>query len=164
MMMGMPMQMQALAGWPGLLALAAAGGQKAAEDEEPGEERMFGKIRDYNESGGFGFIECTEAKTRWGMDVFIHRRQMHNLKRGDDVSFICVRNSNGQPQARAVCRAEDTEKIEKKRAERDRQAEHLMKAKRQLADLETHSEVAGKVMDEDEAKRFQASLRKRQRH
>lgn len=25
---------------------------------------------------GFGFIECDDAKMRYGMDVFIHRRSM----------------------------------------------------------------------------------------
>lgn len=145
-------------------AFASAGQKALDEDKGETEERMFGKIRDYNESGGFGFIECAEAKLRWGMDVFIHRRQMHNLKRGDEVSFICVRNNNGQPQARGVCKAEDAAKVEAKRAERDKQAEQQRLAKRQLAELETHSsEAGGKVMDEDEAKRFQASLRKNKR-
>ena len=59
------------------------------------EERYYGSIRDYNESQGFGFIECDEAKMRYGMDVFIHRRQMFGLAKGDEVSFVIVRNSQG---------------------------------------------------------------------
>ena len=60
------------------------------------EERYYGSIRDYNESQGFGFIECDEAKMRYGMDVFIHRRQMFGLAKGDEVSFVIVRNSQGR--------------------------------------------------------------------
>ncbi|CAJ1341178.1 unnamed protein product [Effrenium voratum] len=87
--------------------LCQSSGDEPPPPENQPEERYYGQIRDYNESQGFGFIECEEAKMRYGMDVFIHRRQMFGLSKGNEVSFVIVRNSQGQPQARHVIRKEE---------------------------------------------------------
>lgn len=99
--------------------------EEQEETQEPttaapeAEERFFGIIRDYSESQGFGFIECDEAKLRFGMDTFIHRRQMFGLSRGDEVSFIIIKNGQGQPQARNVIKKDDTKRILSKRKHRE---------------------------------------------
>lgn len=147
---------------PAAVGTSSPGSPTQAKDSE---ERMFGRIRDYNESGGFGFIECDEAKIRFGMDVFIHRRQMHNLQKGDEVSFVVIRNSNGQPQARQVCRAEDTAKLLAKQAEREKLQEQQLRAKKSMAPeiVLDRAAAGGKVMSEEEARRFQESLKSRSR-
>eukprot|EP00434_Breviolum_minutum_P019887 symbB.v1.2.017547.t1/scaffold1371.1/size209032/19 len=68
-------------------------------------------IRDYNESQGFGFIECEDAKMRFGMDVFIHRRQMFGLKKDDEVSFVITCHQEGGDRS-------DTRKEEGQRKKR----------------------------------------------
>lgn len=125
------------------------------------EERYYGLIRDYNESQGFGFIECDDAKMRYGMDVFIHRRQMFGLAKGDEVSFVIVRNSQGQPQARHVIKKEETARILEKRKDRERREAAKLAAKKQTSEkVFTPSTMEGKVMSEEEARRFQASLKR----
>eukprot|EP00439_Symbiodinium_sp_Y106_P082750 s923_g22.t1 len=113
----------------------AAFASNAKEDfvpENPNvEERYYGVIRDYNESQGFGFIECEDAKWRYGMDVFIHRRQMFGLAKGDEVSFVIVRNSQGQPQARHVIKKEETARILEKRKDREKREAEKLQAKKQ---------------------------------
>eukprot|EP00438_Fugacium_kawagutii_P014272 Skav215757 [mRNA] locus=scaffold106:273626:285650:+ [translate_table: standard] len=123
------------------------------------EERYYGLIRDYNE--GFGFIECDDAKMRYGMDVFIHRRQMFGLAKGDEVSFVIVRNSQGQPQARHVIKKEETARILEKRKDRERREAAKLAAKKQASEkVFTPSTMEGKVMSEEEARKFQASLKR----
>eukprot|EP00913_Durusdinium_trenchii_P014193 g13320.t1 len=118
------------------------------------EERYYGLIRDYNESQGFGFIECEDAKFRYGMDVFIHRRQMFGLAKGDEVSFVIVRNSQGQPQARHVIKKEEPLASRK---DRERREAAKLQAKKQASEkVFTPSNLEGKVMSEEEARRFQA--------
>ena len=125
------------------------------------EERYYGLIRDYNESQGFGFIECEDAKMRFGMDVFIHRRQMFGLKKDDEVSFVIVRNSQGQPQARHVIKKEETARILEKRKDREKREAAKLAAKKQASEkVFTPSTMEGKVMSEEEARRFQASLKR----
>ncbi|CAE8739199.1 unnamed protein product, partial [Polarella glacialis] len=133
-----------------------------AEPEEPVEIRYYGQIRDYNESSGFGFIECAEAKARFGMDTFIHRRQMYSLGKNDKVSFVVIRNGNGQPQARNVIKKDETEKMLAKRADRESREAEKLQAKKQVTErIFTPAATDGKVMSEEEARQFQASLRKR---
>ncbi|CAE7267830.1 unnamed protein product [Symbiodinium natans] len=125
------------------------------------EERYYGVIRDYNESQGFGFIECEDAKWRYGMDVFIHRRQMFGLAKGDEVSFVIVRNSQGQPQARHVIKKEETARILEKRKDREKREAEKLQAKKQASEkVFTPSTMEGKVMSEEEARRFQKSLKR----
>lgn len=144
-------------------ALAAFNKEESANVSAPPEteERYYGLIRDYNESQGFGFIECDDAKMRYGMDVFIHRRQMFGLAKGDEVSFIIVRNSQGQPQARHVIKKEETARILEKRKDRERREAAKLAAKKQASEkVFTPSTMEGKVMSEEEARRFQASLKR----
>mmetsp|Transcript_42895 Transcript_42895/g.99934 ORF Transcript_42895/g.99934 Transcript_42895/m.99934 type:complete len:252 (+) Transcript_42895:49-804(+) len=137
---------------------AQEGGESVPENSE---ERYYGVIRDYNESQGFGFIECEDAKWRFGMDVFIHRRQMFGLSKGDEVSFVIVRNSQGQPQARHVIRKEETARILEKRRDREKREAQKLQAKKQASEkVFTPSTMEGKVMSEEEAKRFQKSLKR----
>jgi len=133
----------------------------AQQAEEKEEERFVGFIRDYNESQGFGFVECEQARLRWGMDVFIHRRQMFGLSKGDEVSFVVIRNGQGQPQARHVIKKEETERILQKRKQREAREVEQLKAKKQSAQkVFTPAANEGRVMSEAEAIAFQKSLKR----
>eukprot|EP00440_Ansanella_granifera_P019792 gb/GFBE01021500.1/.p1 GENE.gb/GFBE01021500.1/~~gb/GFBE01021500.1/.p1 ORF type:complete len:290 (+),score=76.20 gb/GFBE01021500.1/:1-870(+) len=163
MQMAQMMQMQALV----QMQIASEAGASAQEQQEeapadPKEFRYLGVIRDYNESQGFGFIECEDAKLRFGMDVFIHRRQMFGLHKGDEVSFVIIRNSQGQPQARHVIKKEETDKILAKRKEREKREAQKLQAKKQGGErVFTPSTMEGRVMTEKEALEFQASLKRK---
>ena len=87
--------------------------------------------------GGFpyGFIECEETKLRFSRDVYVHRKQMEGLQIGDQVSFTLMLNSKGEPQARNVMKLEDT----------------VLSADVAVQDPN--------LMDERQAKQFQAALR-----
>lgn len=65
-----------------------------------------GKIKSFNDSKGFGFIDSEKARTTFGRDVFIHKNQIDNLgtqsPQGMEVQFEIELNKNGQPQARNV--------------------------------------------------------------
>lgn len=65
-----------------------------------------GKIKSFNDSKGFGFIDSDRARTTFGRDVFIHKNQIDNLggqsPMGAEVQFEIELNKNGQPQARNV--------------------------------------------------------------
>lgn len=75
------------------------------------DERMVGRIKrciDMPDGGGYGFIDCEDAKLRFSRDVYIPKNQMHGLGLGDAVSFQITRNAKGEPQARNVMRADES--------------------------------------------------------
>lgn len=66
-------------------------------------ERKTGKVKWFNSSKGFGFIEQTEGK-----DVFVHYSSIDgegfkNLEEGDSVEFTLTEGPKG-PQAEHVVR------------------------------------------------------------
>lgn len=61
-------------------------------------------MKSYNAKYAFGFVECAEAKSRFGRDVFIHRQQMGDLEVGTEITFSIDTNKEGMPQARDVLR------------------------------------------------------------
>lgn len=67
------------------------------------------RYTDLPDGGGYGFIDCEDTKLRFTRDVYIHKNQMIGLglQVGDEVSFMVIRNAKGDPQARNVMRAED---------------------------------------------------------
>merc|ERR1712137_728721 len=74
------------------------------------QERFVGRIKRYVDlpsRGGYGFIDCGETRMRFARDVYIHKNQMLGFNVGDQVSFTIVRNSRGEPQARNVMTRED---------------------------------------------------------
>lgn len=123
------------------------------------EHRYRGHIRDFNEGGGFGFLECPSAKAKYGMDVWIHRRQMFGFNVGDEVSFMVSRNHNGQPQARHVIKAADVARIKAKKKDQEHRTELQLREKKVAAPRQAIGK--GGVMDEEAAKRFQASLKRK---
>lgn len=79
-------------------------------DPIPQQERFVGRIKRYVDMpsrGGYGFIDCGETRMRFARDVYIHKNQMLGFHVGDQVSFTIVRNSKGEPQARNVMTTED---------------------------------------------------------
>lgn len=123
------------------------------------DNRYMGYIRDFNESGGFGFIECPVARGKYGMDVWIHRRQMFGFKIGEEVSFMVTRNHNGQPQARHVIKASDVPKIKAKKKLQEERTELQLRQKK-TGSMQEGGARSG-VMSEEEARRFQASLKRK---
>ena len=97
-------------------------------------------------AGGYGFIDCDETKLRFTRDIYIHRNQMIGLQIGDEVSFTISLNNKGEPQARNVMKREDALLL---RAG----AVHGMVPEGPAGPS------APNLMDEHQARQFQASLR-----
>lgn len=75
------------------------------------EGRFEGNIKSFNAEKGFGFIDCPEARTKYGRDVFVHKAMMKqgHLEVGDEVSFtINTDNKDGMPQAAELVRLDGT--------------------------------------------------------
>jgi len=72
--------------------------------------RYRGMIKSFSARHGFGFIDCPEARVRYGRDVFIHKALMAqaNLDVGIEVTFTVETNKDGMPQARDVVRFDGT--------------------------------------------------------
>merc|ERR1719411_2207928 len=64
--------------------------------------RYRGRIKSFNAKQGFGFIECPEAHTIFGRDVFLHKAQIGDLKVGTQVIYTVEMNKQGMPQAREL--------------------------------------------------------------
>jgi len=158
-------QMPSMPYMPSMSSFAAASGACGSSDDSLYDEnRYYGVIRDYNDSGGFGFLECPSARVRFGMDVWIHRRQMFGFNVGDKVSFMVCRNQSGQPQARQVIKSADVQRLKAKRQLQAERTELQLRQKRsstQASAGPSRGVQQGQVMDEEEAKRFQATLKKR---
>lgn len=75
-------------------------------------KRYAGKIKSFNTTNGFGFIQCQETEELYGRDVFFNHAIEGGVEAGAAVSFELLLNSDGQPQARAAMRASqyDSEK------------------------------------------------------
>jgi len=67
-------------------------------------ERVFvGRVKKYDSTAGFGFLDCAETLRLFGRDVFLHKKQAGeagNPRAGEFVKFFVEVNSKGQPQAR----------------------------------------------------------------
>eukprot|EP00928_Gymnodinium_smaydae_P008670 TRINITY_DN1315_c1_g2_i1.p1 TRINITY_DN1315_c1_g2~~TRINITY_DN1315_c1_g2_i1.p1 ORF type:complete len:463 (-),score=112.66 TRINITY_DN1315_c1_g2_i1:103-1491(-) len=62
-----------------------------------------GVIKSFDEDKGFGFIECPEARSASGMDVFLLRSQLQgsSVRAGDQVTFSVTQSTKG-PRAENV--------------------------------------------------------------
>jgi len=59
-----------------------------------------GSLKSYNNKTGYGFLECQQANTDWGGDVFVHKNQIGTRWTvGQPVEFAVSCNNRGQPQA-----------------------------------------------------------------
>merc|ERR1712061_871266 len=67
----------------------------------PGVVRYQGRIKSYNASKGFGFIESPEARAQYGRrHIYLHESVIGNLKVHDEVTFAVKTNKQGMPQAK----------------------------------------------------------------
>lgn len=76
------------------------------------EGRFEGNIKSFNQEKGFGFVDCPEARAKYGRDVFVHKAMMKqgHLEVGDAVSFIInIENKDGMPQAAELFRLDSTD-------------------------------------------------------
>lgn len=138
-------------------------GQKQfADPAEPDEERRYsGTVKCFygEKHTGHGFIFCPEIYNRTGQDVYLHARQAHRCEVGDEVSFTIVLNSRKEPQARSVVKKQEEGKfLSKKREEAERQATALQQKRARIVEPPSQ---AGNVMTEEQAKKFQKSLKGR---
>jgi len=130
-------------------------------DNDP--NRFSGRIKVYYEtpSGGYGFIDCEAARLKYGRDVYLHSRQISEAKVGEAISFTIVRNAKGEPQARNVMRAEEAMALKAKIQRRERREQEQKRMKHQTLERAVVPDLRGSVMSEEEAKRFQESLKKK---
>lgn len=67
-------------------------------------DRVFvGRVKKYDATAGFGFLDCAETLRLFGRDVFLHKNQAAEAgspRAGEFVKFCVEVNSKGQPQAR----------------------------------------------------------------
>lgn len=131
--------------------------------DQPEEEKRYkGTVKCFygEKHTGHGFIACPEIYNRTGQDVYLHARQAHRCEVGDEVSFFVVFNSRKEPQARSVVKkAEEGKFLSKKREEAERQASALQQKRARIVQTPTQSQAA--VMTEEQAKKFQKSLKGR---
>jgi cold shock CspA family protein len=71
----------------------------------PGDEQYFGVVKSFNARRGFGFIECRESFAKYGLDVWVHERQLGSYQVGQAVTFTISTNRLGKPQARTLALA-----------------------------------------------------------
>merc|ERR1712048_1103667 len=65
-------------------------------------DRQFtGTVKSYNEQKGWGFIDCSEAKSIYKKDIFFHKREVEGVEFsvGDAVEFTIQLSSEGRPEA-----------------------------------------------------------------
>eukprot|EP00930_Biecheleria_cincta_P040721 TRINITY_DN27892_c0_g3_i1.p1 TRINITY_DN27892_c0_g3~~TRINITY_DN27892_c0_g3_i1.p1 ORF type:complete len:396 (-),score=68.55 TRINITY_DN27892_c0_g3_i1:212-1399(-) len=75
--------------------------QSSAEMPGVTDHVYFGKILQFNEDAGFGFIECPDLKNIFpSSDIFLHRAQRGSFATGSVVCFQVFLNKNGKPQAK----------------------------------------------------------------
>jgi len=59
-----------------------------------------GRVKSFNSTTGYGFVECAVTKALFGQDVFLHKRQVvQGLDVGSKVAFQVRLNKLSQPQA-----------------------------------------------------------------
>lgn len=62
-----------------------------------------GKLKSFNVKNGYGFLASSQAKTDWGVDVFIHKNMLpERWMLNQPCEFAVVINDRGQPQAADV--------------------------------------------------------------
>eukprot|EP00418_Pyrodinium_bahamense_P002337 CAMPEP_0179023420 /NCGR_PEP_ID=MMETSP0796-20121207/6920_1 /TAXON_ID=73915 /ORGANISM="Pyrodinium bahamense, Strain pbaha01" /LENGTH=848 /DNA_ID=CAMNT_0020719329 /DNA_START=15 /DNA_END=2557 /DNA_ORIENTATION=+ len=85
-----------------------SGGRQAQFRGGPAEMRKgkaskayyLGFIKSFSARSGFGFIACSEARARFGSDVFLHRDELQGFAVGDIVHFrIAPDAQHGTPRA-----------------------------------------------------------------
>lgn len=75
-------------------------GRKRKFSDRPCLGQFIGRIKSFNPTTGFGFIECEDIKEQgYCNDVFLHHSQMGAFEIGNEVVFTACLNSKGQPQA-----------------------------------------------------------------
>ena len=132
-----PFQASGLPGLPGL---------GWTPDRWNEEERFIGRVKRFQDApgGGYGFIDSDDCKMRFTRDIYIHRNQMAGLQIGDEVSFTVSLSNKGEPQARNVMKREDA---------------LLLRAGQAGVLHSIDARDAASLMDENQARQFQAALR-----
>mmetsp|Transcript_108343 Transcript_108343/g.170885 ORF Transcript_108343/g.170885 Transcript_108343/m.170885 type:complete len:574 (-) Transcript_108343:169-1890(-) len=92
-----------------LMPLEAGSSARAGSAHEEGvsESAWQGTIKSFATKTGYGFIECEEAKSQYGCDVFLTARDAGGFSVGDLVSFDCSLNNSKKPQASNLRKLED---------------------------------------------------------
>jgi len=62
--------------------------------------RLRGRVKSFNASKGFGFIESTDARDQYGRrHIYVHESVLGSFKVRDEVTFAVKTNKTGMPQA-----------------------------------------------------------------
>lgn len=65
------------------------------------EPRYRGRLKSFDPTKGFGFIECPELRQQFGRsDVFLNQAVEGGIVVGSTVSFVVELSKDGKPQAR----------------------------------------------------------------
>lgn len=117
---------------------------------------FVGRVKDIR--SGYGFIACNETKKKYGRDVYLPWKQMQGVKVGDWVNFSVYTNDKGEPQAhRVVMAGADAEALQKRR---EKDQHDMQQQLHQKVAQSSGSSGNAIVMDEEQARRFQASLKR----
>eukprot|EP00931_Biecheleriopsis_adriatica_P005754 TRINITY_DN107238_c0_g1_i1.p1 TRINITY_DN107238_c0_g1~~TRINITY_DN107238_c0_g1_i1.p1 ORF type:complete len:444 (-),score=78.00 TRINITY_DN107238_c0_g1_i1:46-1377(-) len=73
--------------------------------------RQRGTLKSFNQRNGFGFIDCPEARHRYGRDVFVHKAQIGDIEVGEELNFNVDTNKDGMPQARDIRRSDGSKPL-----------------------------------------------------
>jgi len=67
----------------------------------PAHGAFEGVLTEFNQEKGYGFVECRESHRLFGVNVFIHKKEIEHMgtKIGDTLTFAIQLNAKGQPQA-----------------------------------------------------------------
>ena len=71
--------------------------------------KLVGRIKSFEVSKGYGFIDCEDTWSEFGRDVFLHHQQLADFRPGDRVSFRLRVSAAGRPQALSLSRAQASE-------------------------------------------------------
>lgn len=75
--------------------------------------RHEGTIKSFNETRGFGFIQCDVLMEQFGADVFLHKVQFQGFEVGQEVSFEVFLNKDGKPQGKELLSADGQPGVKK---------------------------------------------------
>lgn len=72
--------------------------------QDVGGKSFNGKIKQYSDEKGWGFITCDQTHKLFGKDMFVHKREFggHFLKVGDLVTFSVEFSKDNRPEAKNV--------------------------------------------------------------
>uniref|UniRef100_A0A7S1RM95 CSD domain-containing protein n=1 Tax=Alexandrium catenella TaxID=2925 RepID=A0A7S1RM95_ALECA len=85
-------------------AFSVEGAMQAGQPEATGRE-FVGTLKMFDNTKGWGFLECDESRQLYGKDIFVHKREFPKgctPDNGDRLRFVVERGRDARPEARRV--------------------------------------------------------------